>query len=1102
MNPCATPYQHSAVPPSDAQQKAELRVNHCPKSQGQSTDGRRVSHCNQTSRLTQAEATTSKCQPDTAAAQTTVVVQHGRPASATFEHMALKTALQNLTHRCLSPGDFVVLVNRFGYHAPLDHFALTLQPYDWLALKEHNREQILQSNPSFLRQLPPEVVTCDICMSIYMRLEGTMISWVPERLKESFFTQLVEHDPRAILDIPVQERTVELLRQACCAHCDLLDQISERERSAELVSVVFQHTGHGLQYIPPAERSYELCLKACQANGMALRHVPEALKDDEICRVALTLCGQAYRWLPERLAKRRTWQLLACQRDGAALQWIAKDRHSNILLTAACRNNGLALMFIDEQRITPLMSRLAFASHPSQSRSYIPEHHMDETMRLAICYTTDDRLLCERLGLNTAEFYEQVLQKNPASSLNWIPVTARTPTHYLLACTKNGADLELVPVQYRSFEACRVACWQYGAALQWVPEHYRTALLCQIACYNHQAALQWVPAQRRTKYTWLRACEKSMQACQHIAKGQVGVAWFVDTIRRTQSPYLLLTHAKRLLSAADFQLLLESSVLCAGSHKMAMLTHPQISHSQKKELLEWILEPSSWPTPEMPQLYDLYEMASPLRVCLDNPELKRLELRAARMAKHWAPPRYNSGRQLLAEIEQALCSTAVGLADHNEPLLADPGTLAGGRTLKIEQGAQTLYYKFQRQHESLKTLMQEGIIHTVREKQPELFGQLRSKLPGGARFFRLYLDLLPEGRAPAFADPLEILRDESNRRYVHVYHYVARADYSVYAHHTDLGEPDNPYQKGEQGILAACHDIGRFVALGLVPTSTLPAFHNTADRRQWMALHALLGYHIYTLHPGTFGAWNTTATEYCDFGYSGFRDVGDFEPFGQIESFMNRADARQGLQEPEMEQCLCLLNAVCENLLAAHLIRARLRQQGADYHYKNPEALQQTEAFIEQSLLSFLQGMYNQSERDFLRERLELDTPAYKRWLARAAVETVYWTAKQPLAGQPDLPPFDDNSTVYSHQDGYALHLNRTGHLDPELYPDLYARLKGGGRPVYPTHFHNVDGQLNLGCHIGVFPLTTLMRGLTRLCTGILACDHNAVALSSEPMHK
>ena len=278
-----------------------------------------------------------------------------------------------------------------------------------------------------------------------------------------------------------------------------------------------------------------------------------------------------------------------------------------------------------------------------------------------------------------------------------------------------------------------------------------------------------------------------------------------------------------------------------------------------------------------------------------------------------------------------------------------------------------------------------------------------------------------------------------------------------------------------------------------MPTSTLPAFHNSRIGREWMALHALLGYTDRTVHPGTFGAWNSVATEYCDFGYGGFRDVGDFEPFGQIKSFMQRVDAKTGVQEPEVEQCLCLVNAVCENLLAAHLIRARLRQAGADYHYKNPEARRQTETFIEQSMTSFLKGMYgdrvqSDNDRDFLRERLELDEAAYTRWLSRSALEILYWTAKQPNPDQPDLPPFANSSPLYSHEDGYALHLNRTGRLDPDLYPAQ--ELHKDNAHVYPDSFHNDRKRLNLGRSNATFPLTTLMRGLVRLGTGILAYGH------------
>ena len=503
---------------------------------------------------------------------------------------------------------------------------------------------------------------------------------------------------------------------------------------------------------------------------------------------------------------------------------------------------------------------------------------------------------------------------------------------------------------------------------------------------------------------------------------------------------------------------------------------------------------------------ELCELASPLEFSLENPELAHLAQAATQVATHWLPPCYGSGQQLPDEIERAMSAASVERADHSEPLFLTQGESAGGRTLKIEQGELAHHYKFQRKGESLQTLMQEGVIHTVREKHPELFGPLRSTLPGDTRFFKLYLDQLTFP-LPTFGDPLAIEKDKSGHDYVHVYRYVASTNYSVYAHKADPTQPADPYRKGEQGLLTACHDIGLFVARGLVPTSILPAFHDSESERQWMALHALLGYQLSAVYPGTFRAWNSVATEQCDFGYGGFRDVGDFEPFGKIESFMKKVDAKASLRVHEVEQCLCLMNSVCENLLAAQLIRARLRQSGSDYHYKNPKARQQTETFIERTLISFLKGMYGDrmdsndsndstdSRRTFLGKRLELDAPAYKRWLSRAAGEVLYWTAQQPDPESPDQPPFADNSPLYSHLDGYALHLNRTGRLDPDLYP--HAGTGKEATAIYPDSFQNDARQLNLAGNNAVFPLTTLMRGLVRLSTGILTYDPAATALVS-----
>ena len=412
---------------------------------------RRVSLSDDMPRLTLAESNAAHHEPGSAPINTTVVVQPGRPGSYLFDSRALKTALCNLTNNDLSRADFIVLSNRYGYQGPLRRFPVeTLQPYDWLALKEQARRQILRCHPSSLAQLPPQAITCDICMTVYMQLKSAMLSLVPDPLKNSFFTKLIEVYPLGLLDIPTEERTSEHLLAACCACSAILDRLSDGERTVELVTEACQRTGYGLQYIPEQQRSYELCLNACKKHEMALEHVPNQFKTKELYRVALTKSGRAYRRLPEQLAKSAEWQQLACQQDGEALQWIPKEQHTTDLLEAACRSCWAALKFIDKDTITYEMCRLAHANRPLLAYTYIPDQHMDDTMRWQVCSTTHDRQLCQRFKPNIAGFYERLLRENPEAGLEWVPEEERTASLCLLACQKRGYDLELVPERYRT----------------------------------------------------------------------------------------------------------------------------------------------------------------------------------------------------------------------------------------------------------------------------------------------------------------------------------------------------------------------------------------------------------------------------------------------------------------------------------------------------------------------------------------------------------------------------------------------------------------------------------------------------------------------------
>ena len=593
MDPFVPPSPYRAVPLAAVRDRAQQQVNGYPKQQEPPAGKRRrISLSDEVHRLTLAETTGSPDLP----VKATVAAQPSVLHRAVADRRALKTALYKLTNDALSPADFVMIVNHFGYQPLLHDVPLdTLRPFHWLALRERARRQILRHQGSLLALLPQAAITCDLLLAAYRSTRKAMFSLVPERLKDSFFTRLIERYPVAILDIAAKEQTFSRLLSACCRNSAMLWNLPSQKRTAALAIEVCQRTGYGLEYIAEQQRSYTLCLKACKTNGKALEHVPPPLKNDELCRAALLTYGLAYRWLPKELAQKEDWQLLACQQDGSVLKWIPPKLHDNALLKAACRSDGAALMFIDKDRITYEICRLACSQDASAACQYIPLRHLDATLRYLICSTTDDDQLCERFSIKTADFYERVLQANHQASLKWVPTQCRTAAHYLLACQNKGADLKLVPEQQRTPEICLAACHNYGAALQWVPEQHRTAEIC------------------------LAACKEAATALAHVRKGELPLEWFVKEAMYDHANYScrLLTHAQRLLSGADFQRLLESTVLCANSYKVAMLILPQLNSAQKSELIEWILEPRRWPTPEPPKQADLCEMLSPLQyTCL------------------------------------------------------------------------------------------------------------------------------------------------------------------------------------------------------------------------------------------------------------------------------------------------------------------------------------------------------------------------------------------------------------------------------------------------------------------------------------------------------
>ncbi|WP_252176595.1 hypothetical protein [Endozoicomonas sp. 4G] len=472
----------------------------------------------------------------------------------------------------------------------------------------------------------------------------------------------------------------------------------------------------------------------------------------------------------------------------------------------------------------------------------------------------------------------------------------------------------------------------------------------------------------------------------------------------------------------------------------------------------------------------LAEPVNPLNFQLPNTSL--FEFMVALKAPVSNPGGGDSVAQLQSEFAHAggTVFQPVYPDQHSLSLFKEKGTVVGGRTLAVPNpnGKEVDYYKFIRVGESEATLAQEGIMHQFIAKSD----RFKSRKPRFGQYLVVLEKDLPESTR-GFTDRLKVsfVNGEPDYR---VYHFTATDDYSQYAHRPD--ETRTPYAAGERGLLNGIHDIGVLNGqFGIMPTSTIPAFHATG--RRWVFLSPLLGnsdYYAFPL-PGDFENW-IEAIERPDFGWDGLRDWGDVEFYGSMKSGLSAQDSKAWGYTPEVFQRLSFANALCENLLAAVLLRSRLRRDSPDYHYKDKQAVAETENFIEQLLNEYLSGLFAKEKelqpKPRLQALMQLDDSKYRSWLTRTAQEILYWTARQPYE-------VTDPCASTPSGECYSQHLQLTGHLDKILYPELLHPLDK--QKQFPRDFLHTSGHLNLGASNAVFPLVALVRGLTRVAAHIFA---------------
>ncbi|WP_257287782.1 hypothetical protein, partial [Endozoicomonas sp. SESOKO2] len=130
----------------------------------------------------------------------------------------------------------------------------------------------------------------------------------------------------------------------------------------------------------------------------------------------------------------------------------------------------------------------------------------------------------------------------------------------------------------------------------------------------------------------------------------------------------------------------------------------------------------------------------------------------------------------------------------------------------------------------------------------------------------------------------------------------------------------------------------------------------------------------------------------------------------------------------------------------------------------------------------YLSGLFAKEKewpsRSRLPEFMGVDETTYRSWLTRTAEEILYWTAIQPHEAT-------DHCTFTPSDECYSEHIKQNGKLDTTLYPkdletfDIHKK--------FPKDFHNVNDQLNLGANNAVFPLISLVKGLTLFAGNIFA---------------
>ena len=793
---------------------------------------------------------------------------------------------------------------------------------------------------------------------------------------------------------------------------------------------------------------------------LLLKYIPEQYRSAGVCMASVLKEPESLLFVPQTL-----------------------NNFDDICLEALKRNGSL-LKDIPENKTTELMIENAINSNNPPIIMEIPEQHRTEKKCLHVLVNSDNPIILKGIPesfyhANTA-FFDKAIEHESWSAC--APENLQTVERYEKNFAAFSGNISHFPkdVLLKNHDWCLKSCSEYGSLLGHIPHSLRDTGLCFAAVKNNPTAISHVPD--RIMSSWPNILSLAAQG------GELPSRWPNNKVDVSLC-------ATAMTVNPGISCIIPQDIFPLLPQNLLLRYAPEHLSDQNKQQLIKTCDTYFLPTRTITATCDDLLQAYPPVVHKNRGVLDALRSQLYNNRPFFLRNQETVGKSLSEYIENHYQYRNDQLTSGMLPVLneaLDKYEVYGGRTILLENKTSCSRIKFLRSNEPLEELLREEAVHLYIENStssvtaqkrlvPDLSDglqspickknkvespslpvkneqlpsslPLKSEIPVSNGVFLIPCDNMPEALVKAFKSNLKKITINNHDFFLGYQFSTRDKSYSRLAHRPDS---EGRFQKAEQGLLNACFDLGLWSSAGIIHTSTMMVYHSLRSNRRYLFLTPL--FNSECRFPGSIFTLNNEALKETDWSWTGLKDLGDFESYPNITSYLDARDAKY--QIPGYGQRCSFLNAFCENMVAALLHYAQLHQDDVDYHYNSKAGLEKLSAFTESAISNFLHGLFG--------TKVELQTlfktpDLYKSWLTIAVREFTYWTEKQSL-----------------DKDCMASHIQ-----EDKLAEGLYSeKLPAQLNLRYPDHFSSCDMEV-LGINQGEFAAVRLANGLFTIAGAI-----------------